>query len=402
MMRSGVMMRSTGTSWPVSGITPAARIWSSCTVVTDTVCCPIRPAAAARANSRSAKPPPLPSRAPSSPTATLPITTRSTGESSASVTRRAECDAPRIEAALRGGSLRWAGSRAKNGSGSASRGTAMYTVLPSSSARCRTGSCAESGLAFTVPAACHTSVARSRSAAASAPEKFGMRPAAPGNRATRAALISDHTSCRRAAFAASTSAGPPASRSWRGTERAISPSFISKLPAAGALAGLCPPAGRGPQGRPRVQYRAHGRHEASELTGGEREAECQVAAGRDVIPELEQIEEEQLKELRVAAAQVLRGLHRRRRGVDGEQAADPDDPERRAGRLERLRQFLAQRIAAGGVPLCGLGRVDPGEAGVAGGHRDHVVVEGAGVGQRAGAGRVEQRHHVGAPPEGAE
>src|SRR6202034_1916201 len=49
-------------------------------------------------------------------------------------------------------------------------------------------------------------------------------------RATRAVLIADHTSSRRAAFAASTSAGPPASRSCRGTERAIPPS--------------CPPHGR--------------------------------------------------------------------------------------------------------------------------------------------------------------
>ena len=38
---------------------------------------------------------------------------------------RAERLAPLIEAALRGGSLSRAGSRAKNGSGSASRGTAM-------------------------------------------------------------------------------------------------------------------------------------------------------------------------------------------------------------------------------------------------------------------------------------
>src|SRR6266581_2545852 len=80
------------------------------------------PAAVASANSRSANPPPLPSRAPSCPAATQPITTRSTGDRSASVTRRAERLAPLIEAALRGGSLRWAGSRAKNGSGSASRG----------------------------------------------------------------------------------------------------------------------------------------------------------------------------------------------------------------------------------------------------------------------------------------
>ena len=49
-------------------------------MVTQTVCGPIRPAAVASANSRSANPPPLPSRAPSSPAATQPITTRSTGD----------------------------------------------------------------------------------------------------------------------------------------------------------------------------------------------------------------------------------------------------------------------------------------------------------------------------------
>ena len=37
MTRSGVMMKSTGTSWPVSGIAPAARTWSSWTVLTHTV-----------------------------------------------------------------------------------------------------------------------------------------------------------------------------------------------------------------------------------------------------------------------------------------------------------------------------------------------------------------------------
>ena len=104
---------------------PAGRTWISCTVVTTTVCGPISPAAAASANSRSAKPPPLPSRAPSSPAATLPITTRSTGVRSVSLTFRADRVAPLIEDAFRGGSLRWAGSRAKNGSGLASRGTAM-------------------------------------------------------------------------------------------------------------------------------------------------------------------------------------------------------------------------------------------------------------------------------------
>jgi hypothetical protein len=123
--RSGVTMKSSGTSWPVTGIVPAAQTWSSCTVVTQTVCGPIRPAAVASANSRSANPPPLPRRAPSSPAATQPITTRSTADSSSSLTRRADRVAPLIEAALRGGSLSRAGSSAKNGSGSASRGTAM-------------------------------------------------------------------------------------------------------------------------------------------------------------------------------------------------------------------------------------------------------------------------------------
>jgi hypothetical protein len=66
---------------------------------------------------------------------------------------------------------------------------------------------------LTDPAARQAGLALGRSAAASAPLKFGIRPAAPGNRATLAARIADHTSWRRAAFAASTSAAPPASRS---------------------------------------------------------------------------------------------------------------------------------------------------------------------------------------------
>src|SRR5579862_6355271 len=51
--RSGVTIRSTGTSWLVSGMVPASTSWSSWTVVTQTVSGPIRPAAVARANSRS-------------------------------------------------------------------------------------------------------------------------------------------------------------------------------------------------------------------------------------------------------------------------------------------------------------------------------------------------------------
>src|SRR4051794_13230832 len=99
----------------------------------------------------------------------------------------------------------------------------MYTILPSSRARWRTGHWAESGLDFTVPAPVQAGRARRRSAAASAPVKFGMRPAAPGNRATLAARIAVHTSCRSAAFAASSSAGPPASRSCLGAERGMPP-----------------------------------------------------------------------------------------------------------------------------------------------------------------------------------
>src|SRR5262249_36770272 len=98
----------------------------------------------------------------------------------------------------------------------------------------RTGRGAESGLAFTVPAACQAGRLRRRSAAASAPVKFGMRPAAPGNRATFAARIAVHTSCRRAAFAASRSAGPPASRSCRGAERAMPTILPHRLAASQA------------------------------------------------------------------------------------------------------------------------------------------------------------------------
>ena len=65
----------------------------------------------------------------------------------------------------------------------------MNTVLPSSSARWRTGICGESGFDFSVVARCHASVARSRSAAASAPTKFGMRPSGFGNRRTPGAPI---------------------------------------------------------------------------------------------------------------------------------------------------------------------------------------------------------------------
>ena len=63
------------------------------------------------------------------------------------------------------------------------RGTAMYKILPSASARRRTGSCGASGFTLTTSARRHTAISRSNCAACSAPAKFGTRPSAPGNRA---------------------------------------------------------------------------------------------------------------------------------------------------------------------------------------------------------------------------
>jgi hypothetical protein len=51
-------------------------------------------------------------------------------------------------------------------------------------------------LAFKVSAAGHSGVARSGSAAASVPVRFGMRLSGPGNRATRAARIAGQASYR--------------------------------------------------------------------------------------------------------------------------------------------------------------------------------------------------------------
>ena len=60
---------------------------------------------------------------------------------------------------------------------------------------------------------CHAGTARRRSAAASAPTKLGMRPSAPGNRATLALRSASQTSSRSCAFAVSNVASPPASAS---------------------------------------------------------------------------------------------------------------------------------------------------------------------------------------------
>jgi hypothetical protein len=56
--RSGVTIRSMGTSWSVTGSAPAGSTCTSWTVVTTRVSSPIIPASDAMANSRSANPHP--------------------------------------------------------------------------------------------------------------------------------------------------------------------------------------------------------------------------------------------------------------------------------------------------------------------------------------------------------
>jgi hypothetical protein len=209
---SPATIRSRRKSWVVSG----SASFSTCkgwTVVASTVSVPIRPASASRANSRSEKPPPLPIRAPWRLTATLPQTTRSTGCSSAIPTRRPARAEPVMEAARRGGTWRRSGSSKMNGRSSARRGTAMYRSLPSARARARTGSWGASGLALTTRAARHAGSEASRTAAAAAPAKLGIRPVAPGKRATRSrsrrAQTRSRTAClARAASSRSGTDGP--------------------------------------------------------------------------------------------------------------------------------------------------------------------------------------------------
>jgi hypothetical protein len=73
------------------------------------------------------------------------------------------------------------GSRRRKGLRSLSLGMAMYSSFPSSSAVARTGSCGESGFAFTTWAWAHSWVRANRRDAASAPTKLGIRLLAPGN-----------------------------------------------------------------------------------------------------------------------------------------------------------------------------------------------------------------------------
>src|SRR4051794_6606098 len=113
-------------------------------------------------------------RTPAWLTATVPHTTRSTCPRSST-----PAGSPSASAFLIVGSP-WTRT---NGRSSARRGTAMYSVLPSWRARRRTGSWGASGFDLTTPAASHSGSPARRSAAASAPRKFGIRPRAPGKRA---------------------------------------------------------------------------------------------------------------------------------------------------------------------------------------------------------------------------
>ena len=73
----------------------------------------------------------------------------------------------------------------------------MKTILPSRSARRRTGRCGASGLHLSRRAAFHSGSAAARAAAASAPTKFGIRSSmGKGKRAMPRADIARHTRSR--------------------------------------------------------------------------------------------------------------------------------------------------------------------------------------------------------------
>src|SRR5680860_999630 len=76
------------------------------------------------------------------------------------------------------------------------RGTAITSVLPCARARRRAWVCGESGLALIVSASTQAGCLASRSAAALAPAKLGIRPSAPGKRDTPSRSIDRHMSRR--------------------------------------------------------------------------------------------------------------------------------------------------------------------------------------------------------------
>src|SRR6185503_1649941 len=145
-------------------------------------------------------PPPLPTRAPSRRTATDPATIRSIFGISFGSVGLPSWLAPQMLAAARSRPASRRGSSSRKQRSSRRRGTAMNTRLPCWRASTRTGSCGASGLHLTTRAACHAGDSASRRAAASAPTKFGIRPTAPGKRATRRLVSSAQTRSRVACF----------------------------------------------------------------------------------------------------------------------------------------------------------------------------------------------------------
>ena len=135
------------------------------TVVITGVSRPTMPATTARPYSRSANPPPFPTRMPLRLTATEPEITRSTGCISSIITSRPKRKAPAMVAALAGVACRMAGSNAMKASICLSRGTAMYSTFPSCRARCRNGRWGRSGLLLMTRAFCQAGRLKMRSAA---------------------------------------------------------------------------------------------------------------------------------------------------------------------------------------------------------------------------------------------
>ena len=88
----------------------------------------------------------------------------------------------------------------RNGCWSRSRGTAITSVFPSSSASRRACVWGESGLALITCARFQARERRGVSAASFAPAKFGIRPSAPGKRETPSRSIAFHTARRTWSF----------------------------------------------------------------------------------------------------------------------------------------------------------------------------------------------------------
>ena len=88
------------------------------------------------------------------------------------------------------------------------------------------------------------------------------------------------------------------------------------------------------------------------------------------------------------------------RGVQAGEAADTR--EREAGAAHGVLEAGAERVAADRVLVGAGGGVDARHRGVRRVQHQRIVLEGAGVGERAGASRVVHCHHVARAPERAE